>query len=146
MQFSDFTTRAPNSINPSSEAALFARITHQTRSPDESPPGRLTDARVMVANLYVWCSPAVTAAALLAGLLVLGLAWRQRRGVVPVAILLALAGGATALMLVVALIDVTSFSAVHAMYLAPATPLVLAGWVLAPVWAWEFLRGRPARG
>ena len=144
VQFSDFTTRAPNSINSPSEAARFARITHQTRSPDEPPPGRLTDARVMVANLYVWCSPAVTAAALLAGLLVLGQAWRQRRGVVPVAILLALAGGATALMLVVALIDVTSFSAVHAMYLAPATPLVLAGWVLAPVWAWEFLPGRPA--
>ncbi|MDB6128388.1 MAG: hypothetical protein JWM35_2284, partial [Verrucomicrobia bacterium] len=50
-------------------------------------------------------------------------------------ILLALLGGAFALMLIIALVDITSFSAAHAIYLAPATPLILATWVLAPAWA-----------
>jgi hypothetical protein len=51
------------------------------------------------------------------------------------AVVLGLLGGATALIVIVALVDVTSFSALHAMYLAPATPLVLATWILAPYWA-----------
>jgi len=51
-------------------------------------------------------------------------------------VLLSLWGGATALLLVVSLVHVTSFSAIAGNYLGPCVPLIVSCWILAPVWAW----------
>lgn len=53
------------------------------------------------------------------------------------AVLLSLWGGATALALIVSLVEATSFPAIIGAYLAPAVPLIIACWVLAPAWAWQ---------
>ena len=100
-----------------------------------------TAARLVLADLYRWIGWIFTGPALLAALAAAA-ACVRRATPVPAAVLLALGGGALALMLVVALVDVTSFQAVHAMYLAPASPLVIALWVLGPWW----LRAAPAAG
>ncbi len=65
---------------------------------------------------------------------------RRRAPLLPLVIVLAFAGGASALMIIVSLVDVTSFGATHAGYLAPATPLAIAFSMLAPAWAWMSLR------
>lgn len=53
------------------------------------------------------------------------------------AVLLSLWGGATALALIVSLVEATSFPAIIGAYLAPAVPLIISCWVLAPAWAWQ---------
>ena len=50
-------------------------------------------------------------------------------------ILAGLIGGVVSLMLIVSLVDVTSFRALYSAYLSPATPLILAAWILGPYWA-----------
>ena len=53
-----------------------------------------------------------------------------------VAVLLSLWGGAAALLLIVALVHVTSFSALTGSYLGPVAPLIFSAWILAPLFAW----------
>ncbi len=141
VQFSDFSVQFPPMWSTPDQARLFARVTHEGAVPEFVPPTARTHARMMIHHVYRWCGVAATLVGLLAASLAALLAWRSRSHALEIAFLFALLGGALALMIVSTLVDVTSFSALHAMYLAPATPLVLAAWVLAPLWAWRFLRG-----
>jgi len=135
VQFAHFTTQFLGVNNPPDRLAVFARVTNEGQSMQWAPPTRLTDVRITLSKIYGWFSVPASIAAC-AGLIVLAVrAARTRRGAFPLVIALALAGGAVALMLVVSLVDATSFTAVIGTYLAPATPLVLAAWILAPAWA-----------
>ena len=62
--------------------------------------------------------------------------WTQRDARPQIAILLSLWGGATALLLVVALVHVTSFNAVTTSYLGPVAPLIFSAWILGPLFVW----------
>ncbi len=117
------------------EYAVFASVTHQQ-------PAGAGDVRTgrSVAREVVFCVNTLvgrgwTALAALAALVVCArAAWRRERAL-QVSVLVALVGGVAALMLVVALVEVTSFESVVSSYLAPAAPLLLAFRVLAPCWA-----------
>jgi hypothetical protein len=135
-QFSDFSMQGPPSAGTPAQFQLFTQVTHESPGPSLASPTRRTHARAMIRQLYGWGGGPATLLALLAAGLTAQRAWRRRSHIRETAMLLALGGGALALMIVAALVDVTSFSALHAMYLAPATPLLLAAWVLAPLWAW----------
>lgn len=126
--------RDPSSGSPE-QLALFATVTHE--EPAGSPKPRTLRGAVREV-LFRWQSVAgwwATVVAALAVLVVCGRGALRRDCGLEAAVLLALGGGAVALMLIVALIDVTAFSSVVGAYLAPAAPLVLALWVLAPLWA-----------
>ena len=145
VQFSDFSVQFPPMGSTPDQAKLFNRITHEQGAPAFVPPTARTHVRMMLYHAYLWASLAATLLAVLGAGFAAILAWRQRSHALEIAFLGALFGGALALILVSALVDVTSFSALHAMYLAPATPLVLASWVLAPLWAWDLARAGPKR-
>lgn len=167
IRFSDFTTEVITVTNTPEQSALFTRLTHEPEAAGWAPPTRFTAARIRLSNAYKWCALPLTIVAVASAFVtaILALVRRPRSmaataGTVPSpterasawstcllppAILFALLGGALALMSIIALIDVTSFSAVHSIYLAPATPLVLATWILAPAWATRMLLRLPAR-
>jgi hypothetical protein len=142
-QFSDFSVQFPPMGSTPDQVRLFARVTHEPAATAFAPPTARTHARVMIHDVYHACSMGATLLAGLATGLLAVMAWWRRGAALEVAFLLALFGGALALMIVAALVDVTSFSALLAMYLAPASSLVLAGWVLAPLWAWHLMRRTP---
>lgn len=140
-QVTDFYVQPNPSVGSAAQQAPFARITHEQGMTEPPRPGIRTYLRVILARLFAAGGGVASVLAILATV------WRAAaviRGRAPwwqLVVVLALAGGAFALVVVVALVDVTSFSALHAMYLAPATPLIVACWVLALRWAWE---ARPA--
>ncbi len=139
--WSDFAVQFPPRPVPAATAASVRGLTHEPVATVFPPATPRTAARLVLADLYRWIGWVFTGPALLAALAAAA-ACVRRAAPVPAAVLLALGGGALALMLVVALVDVTSFQAVHAMYLAPASPLVIALWVLGPWWR----RGAAAAG
>ena len=131
VQFSDFGVQAVPFQNPPDRQALFARVTHEPAATAFVPPTWRTAARMQLSRVYRWLGLVATA---LAGLLTAGLVLRRSWRSLEAAVLLALLGGAFSLITVSALVNVTSFSALHAMYLSPATPLVISSCVLAPFW------------
>lgn len=145
VRFLDFSVQFPPMTSSAEQKVIFTRVTHEESAANFAPPTFRTHVRVMLAQVYRWAGKWAVIVGGLALLAVLGLTWRRRVSVQRAAILLGLFGGALALMLISALIEVTSFSALHAMYLAPATTLILAAGVLAPYWAREIFReNRPA--
>ena len=145
LRLGDFHAASDLSTGTEEQLQLFAGVIHQPAVMVHRPPGVRTQARIVLYQLYRWCGWGATVVAVVAAVLVTGLALLRRRGAVELAVLVALCGGTLALLLVVALVDVTSFGSVFSIYLAPATALALAAWVLAPVWAWRMLRvGRGA--
>jgi hypothetical protein len=137
VQFSDFTTEVITIENTKEQEAFFRRVTHQVPASDWKPPTKITALRIKLANIYMASSaPAIVVALISAVVLGIG-AIRGRRSLAECAIVLALMGGTAALTLLIAVVDITSFSAIHAMYLAPAAPLAWAAIVLAPAWAWR---------
>jgi len=138
VQMTDFYAQPEPSSGTARELAPFARVTHAKGMTEITPPGFRTEARIIIYRLYRACGGIASVAAIAATVLLAGFAVKRRAIPFELTILLALIGGALALMLIVALVDVTSFSALHAIYLAPATPLALGAWVLAPAWAGKF--------
>ena len=143
LRFSDYKAQPYPSRGDPERIAFFARMLHEPAVRERLPPSFRTHLRIVLFNAYQATGVPATVLALVA---TLALAWRSRRDASargPLSILLSVWGGALALILIVALVDVTSFSALHAMYLAPATPLILTAWLLGPFWAWSYIRGRP---
>ncbi len=131
--WSDFSVQFPPRPAPETVRVLVDAVTHESLTPDYAPTTGRTAARLALADIYRWAGYIVSGPALLAALLAAG--WMLRRGpALSALILLALAGGAVALVLVAALVEATSFHAAASMYLAPATPLLLTLWVLGPLW------------
>ncbi|WP_221032946.1 hypothetical protein [Actomonas aquatica] len=131
----------PSSGNPEQIEELAAFL-HARPVWERSPPS--TDGRIRLAihRIYQLTGWWLTGFALLATAIV---AWRARREVsarLQLAFLCACWGGALALSVVVTLVHVTSFYALIGAYLAPASALVIACWVLAPMWA--FARREPS--
>ena len=146
LRLGDFRARSELSSGTEEQLQLFASVIHQPAVLAHVAPSGRTHLRVVLYQLYHWCGWAATAGAVCAALVVAVLAFRRRRHAVELAVLTALGGGAFALVLVVALVDVTSFASVFSVYLAPATTLALAAWVLAPVWAKQLLGASPNHG
>ena len=142
LRMADFHAQSNLSSGTPEQQQLFANVVHQPAVVEHRPPSGRTHARVLLYQLYRWCGWGATALAVLSVVVVSAQAARRRRHAAELAVLLALGGGALALILVVALVDVTAFASVYSIYLAPATALALAAWVLAPVWAWQLLRRR----
>ena len=115
---------------------------HEPAVTDWLPPSLRTHVRIVLFNVYQKAGWPASILAVSATLMLAGQAVRRRGSIHQLAVLVGLCGGAMALILVVALVDVTSFSALHAMYLAPATPLVVATWILAPYWARRSIQRR----
>jgi hypothetical protein len=137
VRFSDYKAQAYPSRGDPGKIASFSRVIHETPVMEWLPPRLRTHVRMVLYHCYHHAGwPATILAIVSTGVL----AVRKQRlapKLAKLAIVLGLLGGATALIVIVALVDVTSFSALHAMYLAPATPLILATWILAPYWAFR---------
>lgn len=107
-----------------------------------------------IAAVFRQGTPPLALAALVAwsGLVAVAV-WRRRlesEALIPVLATTALAGALLARLLILALIDVTSFPAIHPGYLAPAYPLLYAFVVVALVaagrWVWGWWRVRARWG
>ncbi len=139
--FSDFSLFAVPNDGSEAQIAEFRRITHEPGAegvPEFTPA---TAARGWLAALYQALGAVAAGVGVAATALLMVL--RDRSGnekALRIGLLVACLGAATGLIGIVALIDVTSFSAAHAIYLAPASPLILAVCVLAPAWAIEHLQ------
>ncbi|MEO7597651.1 MAG: hypothetical protein ABIV50_01880 [Opitutus sp.] len=132
VRFSDFKSQSYLSTGDPSEIARLSRVLHEEPVVERRPPTLRTHLRNVLFHMYQ--NSGVTATLLALGAIVARCAtlrWQPLLATDSV-ILLALVGGAAALMLIVSLVDVTSFRALYSAYLSPATPLVLAVWVLAP--------------
>lgn len=143
--FSDFALTPPVDNGTDADRARFPRITHHSGLPTPTPPSFRANLRLLLASVYRFCGyPAAVVGLVSLAILIIAAALRRTLFVQlpPLSFLLSLAGGTLALSLIVALVDVTSFTAVHAGYLCPATPLSLAFFVLAPAWAWRALTTR----
>ncbi len=148
--FSDFALMPPVDNGTAADRSLFPRITHHPGLPLPAPPSFRAHLRLLLASVYQFSGYPAAVVGLVSLAIMIIAAVRRRTLLIqlpPLALLLSFAGGVLALALIVALVDVTSFTAVHGGYLCPATPLSLAFFVLAPVWAWRPLTTRrsPAR-
>ncbi len=136
--FSDFSLSPSVDNGTAADRSLFPRITHHSGLPTPTPPDFLAHLRLLLASVYRFSGYPAAAVALLS-LFAFIVVVVRRRTFAPelpqLSILFSLVGGVLALSLIVALVDVTSFTAVHAGYLCPASPLALAFFVLAPSWA-----------
>jgi hypothetical protein len=138
----DFRIWRKPTIATAEQVALFESVTHQTPAGPVDEHSVRSVVREVLFNCQSLAGWWATTAAAAAGLFVLVRAPGRRDRWLEAAVLLALVGGTIAVLLVIALIDVTSFSSLTAIYLAPAAPLVLSCWILAPYWA---LRHRPVQ-
>lgn len=115
--------------------ALFQSVTHEAPATGNEPPTMRTDVRCAIARGYQSFPWPLTVLSLAATLWTcFRAAWTRTRWLEP-AILIAYTGGATALVLGISLIHVTSFYAISSIYLAPAAPLLIALWICSACWA-----------
>jgi hypothetical protein len=143
-QFADFTLLPERNNGNEAIQSTFARITHEPGVSDYPIPGLRSQLRTLLFHLYSGLGAAALLLALAATAVLAVQTLRRRAPLLHLIIVLALAGGVCALILIVSLVDVTSFFATHAGYLSPATPLALALFVLAPAWAWRSFRPAPS--
>jgi hypothetical protein len=103
---------------------------------EPKPADRDSIARTNIRQAFAIVGWPLTGLALFATAVVITRSFKNRSLRARSAVLLALWGGAAALILVVTLVHVTSFWAITGNYLGPSVPLIVSCWVLAPVWAW----------
>jgi hypothetical protein len=140
VRFSDFNPQSPASVGDPERMAFYSRMLHEPPVVEPLPLTTRTHLRIVLYHCYAAMGPLVSLLAFI-GLIAAGVhVWRRREHAVELAVLLSIAGGALSLLLIVALVDATSFSTTHAIYLAPATPLLLATWILGIGWALQWTR------
>ena len=132
----DFKAQGIPSRGPEADIQLMAVTYHARPVLKVEPTTPETRLRMMIHQIYHWIGWPITLLALGATFV---LARRLRRipsARIALAVLLTFWGGITALSLVVALVEATSFIAIIGAYLGPAAPLLIISWVLAPYWTW----------
>jgi hypothetical protein len=139
-RFSDYKAQPYPSRGDPAMVGKFSRVIHEPAVADWLPPSFRTHIRIVLFNCYQQAGWPASIVAVFATLMLARQTSRHLSWINELTIIIGLCGGAAALILIVALVDVTSFSALHAMYLSPATPLVLATWILAPYWALQSRR------
>ena len=135
VRFSDYKAQAYPSRGDPALIARYSRVLHEPPVREWLPPSLRTHIRIVLFHIYQNAGIPATILAVLATLVLILRTGQRSSNPFHLVIVLGLFGGATALIIIVALVDVTSFSALHAMYLAPATPLAFSAWLLAPYWA-----------
>ncbi len=132
----DFKAKGIPSRGPPDQIVSMAQTYHAQAVITIGPTSPDAKLRMVVHRIFHWAGWPLTLIALVATGVV---GWRARKSVpdrVGLAVLLSLWGGITALALVVALVEATSFVAVIGAYLGPASPLLIMTWVLAPYFIW----------
>lgn len=143
VRFTDFLPHGIPSQGEPSEIAEMAAFYHVEPTLEVSAGSWDGQVRQTIARIYSWVGWPLTILALVAT------AWlvrnaRSHRGTIPqLVVLFALWGGALALALIVSLVEATSFPAIIGAYLAPAVPLLISCWVLAPLWVWQLQSPKP---
>lgn len=136
-QFSDFNSQPTPSEGDPGRIAFFSRMLHEPAAIGRIPPTAPTHVGLVIYHLYALVGLVATGLAFVAFLVFSLRAARRRDDLARFTLLATFAGGALALVVIVSLVDATSFSAVHAIYLSAAEPLILACWVLGPAWVLE---------
>ncbi len=95
--------------------------------------------RSIVHHVFSFLGWPLTITALFSTGVVIRRSWNKRDARLQIAILFSLWGGAAALRLVVALVNITSFTAITTSYFGPVAPLIFSAWILAPLFAWASL-------
>lgn len=141
----DFLPHSIVSVGTEEELTEMAEFYHVTATKEISPHSWDGQTRHFIARIIGGLGWPLTAFALFCT----GFIAKRSRGTPHarerLAVLLSLWGGATALALIVSLVEATSFPAVIGAYLAPAVPLIIACWVLAPAWAWNLRSSAESR-
>ena len=133
----DFKAHGIPSLGREEDIQMMAATYHATPVLQVALETAETRIRMMIRQIYHWVGWPATLLAL-GATVVLGFRLRRSASArVALAVLLTFWGGITALALVVALVEATSFIAIIGAYLGPAAPLLIATWVLAPYFAWS---------
>ena len=133
----DFLPHSIVSQGTEDELREMANFYHVTATTEIAPNSWDGQTRHFIARILGWLGWPFTLFALVCTGFIAKRGWSAPAARGRLAVLLSLWGGATALALIVSLVEATSFPAVIGAYLAPAVPLIIACWVLAPVWAWN---------
>lgn len=136
VRFTDFRSRATASEGSQSEILAHAKFLHVDPVIEPRPASIKSHLRTILYRVFSLLGWPLTILALLATSIVIKRSASYRDARPQVAVLLSLWGGAAALLLVVALVHVTSFSALTGSYLGPVAPLIFSAWILAPFFAW----------
>ena len=136
VRFSPFGAHGIASTGAPKDIARYADFLHINAVIDPQPTDRDTVARIVIRRAFALVGWPLTGIALFATGVLVFRSFKSPPLWSKIAVLLALWGGAAALLLVVALVHVTSFRAITGNYLGPAVPLIVTCWVLAPIWAW----------
>lgn len=132
----DFKAKGIPSRGPPEDIQAMAELYHAEPVMEVGPTTTDAQLRMMVQRLYFWSGWPLTLLALVAtGVLILRLKTNPVARIT-LAVGLAFWGGITALALVVALVETTSFVAIIGAYLGPASPLLIATWFLVPFLTW----------
>lgn len=136
VRFTGFRSRGSVSEGNLNDVLHHAKFLRVDPLIDPSPTSFRSHLRSIGHHVGAGLGWPLTILALVATGVVAKRSWTQRNVRPQVAILLSLWGGATALLLVVALVHVTSFNAVTTSYLGPVAPLIFCTWILGPLFAW----------
>jgi hypothetical protein len=132
----DFKAQGIPSRGSEADIRSMAEVFHATPVWEIGPTTTGTRLRLLIHQVYHWVGWPMTVLALIATLVIALRARHVESARIALATLLTFWGGITALALVVALVEATSFIAIIGAYLGPAAPLLIATWVLAPYFAW----------
>jgi hypothetical protein len=136
VRFTDFSPRGAVSEGSKTDIYQHARFLNEDPIVEPRPASLRSHVRSILHRVFSLLGWPLTVLALFATGIVLKRCRSHREARPQAAVLLALWGGAAALLLVVALVDATSFSALTGSYLGPVAPLIFSSWVLTPLFAW----------
>lgn len=140
VRFTNFSSHGYTSEGNAIDVYRHAKFLNENPIVEPRPVSERSRARMLIYRISVYLGWPLTGFALFATGIVLKRCRAHSQTRPRAAVLLALWGGAAALMLVVALVHVTSFPAITGSYLGPAMPIIFSCWILAPLFAW----GTPA--
>ena len=136
VRFTNFRPRGSSSEGNLIDILAHAKFLNVDPVIEPRPATIKSHLRMILYRVFSLLGWPLTGIALLATGIVIKRSWIQRHARPQVAVLLSLWGGAAALLLVVALVHVTSFAALTGSYLGPVAPLIISAWILAPLFAW----------
>lgn len=136
VRFTDFVSHGLVSEGSDTDVYRHARFLNEDPVVEPHPATAGSHIRTILHRVFSILGWPLTVFALFATCIVLKRGWSRVEARPQVAVLLALWGGAAALLIVVALVHATSFWALTGNYLGPVVPLIFSCWILAPLFAW----------